>query len=160
MNFNKVIIVGRMTADPELRTISSGNSVTSFGVATNRYWVNKQGERQEGTEFHNVVVWGKQAEIVNQFLKKGSLILIEGRLQTRDWEGRDGQKRRTTEIVAQRVQFGPRSSGTSGSFSGDAQKSSKGSENDKKKSDEKIPEINIDDLGENEEGIKSEDIPF
>jgi|AntAceMinimDraft_17_1070374.scaffolds.fasta_scaffold194858_2 single-strand DNA-binding protein len=160
MNFNKVIIVGRMTADPELRTVSSGNSVTSFGVATNRYWVNKQGERQEGTEFHNVVVWGKQAEIVNQFLKKGSLILIEGRLQTRDWEGRDGQKRRTTEIVAQRVQFGPRSSGTSSSFSGDTQRSSKGSESDKKKSDEKIPEINIDDLGENEEGIKSEDIPF
>lgn len=154
MNLNRVVIIGRMTADPELRTTSTGKSVTSFGVATNRYWTNNQGERQEETEFHNVVVWGRQAEVVNQFLKKGSLIMIEGRLQTRDWEGKDGQKRRTTEIVTRNIQFGPKSdSGASSSFSSDAKGKKKSKTNE-----EDVPEIDIDDLGGDEDEIKGEDV--
>ncbi|MBI2010629.1 MAG: single-stranded DNA-binding protein [Candidatus Colwellbacteria bacterium] len=108
MNLNKVFIAGRLTSDPELRTTPSGAHVTSFSVATNRNWTDKNGERKESTEFHNVVLWGRQAEIVNQFLKKGALILVEGRLQTRSWEGKDGQTRRTTEIIGERIQLGPR----------------------------------------------------
>ena len=108
MNLNKVFIIGRITADPELRTTPSGDHVVSFSIATNRYWRTKEGERKENTEFHNVVVWGRQAEVVNQFSKKGSVIMIEGRLQTRAWEGKDGQTRRTTEIVAENIQLGPR----------------------------------------------------
>jgi single-strand DNA-binding protein len=158
MNLNKAIIVGRMTVDPELRTTSGGKSVTSFGVATNRYWSNSQGERQEETEFHNVVAWGRQAEIVSQFLKKGSLIMIEGRLQTRDWQGKDGGNRRTTEIIAENIQFGPKSSGgnyDNSSFKNNSSK--KDDDGDVEKDD--VPEIDIDDLGEEEE-IKGEDIPF
>lgn len=108
MNLNKVLIAGRLTSDPDLRTTPSGSHVASFSVATNRNWTDKNGERKESTEFHNVVVWGRQADIVNQFLKKGALILVEGRLQTRTWEGRDGQTRRTTEIIGERIQLGPR----------------------------------------------------
>jgi len=151
MNLNKVIIIGRMTVDPELKNTSSGNAVTNFSVATNRYWTNNDGEKQEETQFHNVVVWGRQAEVVNQFLSKGSLIMIEGRLQTRTWEGQDGQKRRTTEIVAQNIQFGPKSSNKKG-FSG--------GKNVDQDAEDDVPEIDIDDLGEEEDEIKGEDIPF
>jgi len=108
MNLNKVFIVGRLTSDPELRTTPSGMEVATIGVATNRNWVDRQGEKKESTEFHNVVIWGRQANIVKQFLNKGSMILIEGRLQTRTWEGKDGQTRRTTEVIAERIQLGPK----------------------------------------------------
>src|SRR3990167_11407629 len=108
MNLNKVFIIGRLTADPELRTTPSGDHVASFSIATNRYWRTKEGERKESTEFHNIVAWGRQAEVINQFSKKGSVIMIEGRLQTRAWEGKDGQTRRPTEIVAENIQLGPR----------------------------------------------------
>ncbi|MDP2704114.1 MAG: single-stranded DNA-binding protein [bacterium] len=108
MNLNKVFLIGRLTVDPGLRSTQSGQAVTSFGLATNRVWNDKSGQRQEDTEFHNIVVWGRQAEIVSQYLKKGSMALIEGRLQTRTWQDAQGQKRRTTEIIADRVQFGPR----------------------------------------------------
>ncbi|PIT92679.1 MAG: single-stranded DNA-binding protein [Candidatus Harrisonbacteria bacterium CG10_big_fil_rev_8_21_14_0_10_42_17] len=111
MNLNKVFILGRLTADPQLRSTGSGQNVASFGLATNRVWNNKDGQRQESTEFHNIVVWGRQAEIASQFLAKGSLALIEGRMQTRGWTDNQGQKRRTTEIVAERIQLGPRSGG-------------------------------------------------
>jgi len=100
-----------MTADPLLRQTAAGAAVTSFGVATNRVWKDKAGIDQKEVEFHNVVVWGRQAEVVSKFLTKGALVLVEGRLQTRDWEGKDGQKRKTTEIIAERVQFGPRAGG-------------------------------------------------
>ncbi|MDP2651018.1 MAG: single-stranded DNA-binding protein, partial [bacterium] len=112
MNLNKVFVAGRLTADPELRTTPGGAHVISFSVATNRVWTDKNGGRKEETEFHNVVAWGRQAEVVSQFLKKGGLILVEGRLQTRSWEGKDGQTRRTTEIVAERVQLGPKTGST------------------------------------------------
>ncbi len=113
MNLNKAIIAGRMTADPQLRQTAGGAAVTSFGVATNRVWKDKAGIDQKEVEFHNVVVWGRQAEIVSKFLTKGALILVEGRLQTRDWEGKDGLKRKTTEIIAEHIQFGPRAGGAS-----------------------------------------------
>jgi len=108
MDLNKVMLIGRLTADPELRTIPNGQSVATFGLATNRRWTDRDGQKQQSVEFHNIVVWGRQAETTSQFLKKGAMAYIEGRLQTRSWDGQDGQKRRTTEIVAERVQFGPR----------------------------------------------------
>ncbi len=112
MNLNKVFIIGNLTRDPELRTLPSGGSVTSFGVATNRVWKNQQGEKQEDVQFHNIVVFGKQADIVAQYLKKGSSILVEGRIQNRSWEAQDGTKRNRSEIVAERIQFGPKRTGS------------------------------------------------
>lgn len=109
MNLNKVIIAGRLTADPQLRTTPTGQQVASFSVATNRNWTAPDGRKQEAVEFHNVVVWGRQADIVSRFMNKGSLILVEGRLQTRSWDDKQGQRRKTTEIVGERIQFGPRS---------------------------------------------------
>ena len=113
MNLNKVLIVGRVTADLQLRTTATGQSVSSFGVATNRVWTDKAGAKQEETEFHNVVVWGRQAEIAVKFLTKGSLVLVEGRLQTRSWQDKQGQARKSTEIICERLQLGPRPSTSS-----------------------------------------------
>ena len=96
---NKVILVGRLGRDPELRHTPSGTAVANFSLATDERWTSN-GETQSRTEWHNIVVWSKLAEICNQYLTKGRLIFIEGRLQTRDWEDKDGNKRRTTEIVA------------------------------------------------------------
>src|SRR3989344_3871784 len=114
MNLNKVFIIGRLTADPQLRTTPSGQSVGSFSIATNRTWNDKSGKRQDQTEFHNVVAWGRQAEIASQFLTKGSMVLIEGRLQTRSWQDKQGQTRKTTEIICERLQLGPRPAGDGG----------------------------------------------
>ena len=109
MSLNKVMLIGRLTRDPEMRYTPSGQPVTSFSIATNRYGGGGDGERREFTDYHNIVAWniGKRnlAEIVAQYTKKGSLVYVEGRLQTRSWEGQDGQKRRTTEVVASDVQF-------------------------------------------------------
>lgn len=113
MNLNKVFIIGRLTTDPQPRVTPSGERVVTLGVATNRVWSDKSGNRKEAAEFHNVVLWGRQADIVSQFLTKGSIIFIEGRLQTRVWEGKDGIKRRTTEIIGERIQLGPRPAGGS-----------------------------------------------
>ena len=98
-DLNKVMIIGNLTRDPELRTTQSGQNVASFGVATNRTWKNASGEQQEQVEFHNIVVWGRLAEICQQYLAKGRRAYFEGRLQTRDWEAQDGSKRQRTEIV-------------------------------------------------------------
>jgi single-strand DNA-binding protein len=105
MYLNKATIIGNLTRDPELKALPSGMSVASFSVATNRVWRDKEGKKQESADFHNIVVFGRQAETVNQYLKKGSQVLIEGRIQTRSWE-KDGEKKYRTEIVAERVQFG------------------------------------------------------
>lgn len=99
-DLNKAMIIGNLTRDPELKTIPSGQQVASFGVATNRQWKNQQGEKQEAAEFHNVVVWGKLAEICSQYLAKGRRAYFEGRLQTDQWEAQDGSKRSRTQIVA------------------------------------------------------------
>jgi len=108
MNLNKIFLVGRLTQDPETRTTSSGQMVCSFGLATNRIWNNQNKERQEQTEFHNIVLWQRLAEIASQYLNKGSLILVEGRIQTRSWEDQTGNKRYKTEVVAENIQMGPR----------------------------------------------------
>ncbi|MBI2368997.1 MAG: single-stranded DNA-binding protein [Deltaproteobacteria bacterium] len=97
---NKVILIGRLGADPEVRYTSSGTAVANFNLATNETWVNKNGERQERTEWHRIVAWGKLGEICREHLAKGKQVYIEGRLQTRSWDDRDGNKRHTTEIVA------------------------------------------------------------
>jgi single-strand DNA-binding protein len=102
---NKVIIVGRLGADPEVKTVSNGNTVTRLSVATSENWNDKDGQKQERTEWHRVVVWGKLAELCGKYLSKGRQVYLEGRLQTRSWEDQQGQKRYTTEIVANTVQF-------------------------------------------------------
>ncbi len=161
MDLNKVFIIGRLTGDPELRNTTSGTAVTNFSVATNRVWKDQAGAKQEQTEFHNVVVWGRQAEITHQFLKKGATVFVEGRLQTRKWEGKDGQTRYRTEVVADRVQFGPGSAGGVGGgnptapgggnrpYGGAAKPASM-------PQPESVPEIQVEDGIE----IDSGDIPF
>ena len=111
MNFNKAFVLGNVTRDPELRTTPGGQNVCSFGIATNRVWRDQSGQRQEQVEFHNIVAWGRLAQICSQYLKKGSLVFIEGRIQTRSWQAQDGQKRFRTEIVAENMQLGPRGGG-------------------------------------------------
>lgn len=111
MNLNKVFLIGNLTRDPELRQIPSGQALCSFGIATNRvFFDNASGQKKEDVQFHNIVAWGKQAELVHQYLQKGRLACIEGRLQTRSWQDPQGVKHWRTEIIAERVQFGPRSS--------------------------------------------------
>ncbi|MCX6807742.1 MAG: single-stranded DNA-binding protein [Patescibacteria group bacterium] len=102
-SLNLAQIIGNLTRDPELRQTPNGQSVCTVGVATNRSWTDQSGQKQEQAEFHNVVVWGKLAEICAQYLKKGQKVYFAGRMQTREWEGQDGQKRRTTEIVADQM---------------------------------------------------------
>ena len=114
MYLNKAMVIGNLTRDPEVKALPSGAKVCSFSVATNRVWKDKNGAKQEAADYHNIVVFGRQAETAGQYLKKGSSVLVEGRMQTRSWDGADGQKKYRTEVVADRVQFGPRSSGTSG----------------------------------------------
>lgn len=115
-DFNQAIVLGNLTKEPEVRTTANGQTVASFSIATNRRWTDKAGEKQEAVEFHNVVVWGKLADIAGQILYKGRKALIVGRLQTRSWEGQDGVKRSTTEIVGQELSaLGPSKSGVGGS---------------------------------------------
>lgn len=103
MNLNKAMIIGNLTRDPEIRTTPTGQSVASFSVATNQIWTDQQGQKHDRAEFHNIVAWRRLAEIVGQYLKKGSKVYIEGRLQTRDWVGQDGVKRYRTEIIAENM---------------------------------------------------------
>lgn len=114
MYLNKVLLYGNLTRDPELRALPSGMNVVNFSIATNRVFRDRDGKKQEQTDFHNVVVFGRQADTVNQYLKKGNGVFVEGRLQTRSWE-KDGQKMYRTEVVADRVQFGPRGGAGGGS---------------------------------------------
>jgi single-strand DNA-binding protein len=111
MYLNKAIVIGNLTRDPEMRSLPSGVKVCSFALATNRVWKDKNGARQEDTQYHNCVVFGTQAETVSQYLRKGSSALVEGRMQTRSWDAADGKKQYRTEIVADRVQFGQRPAG-------------------------------------------------
>jgi len=151
MYLNKAIVIGNLTRDPEIRSLPSGIKVCSFSLATNRVWKDKTGVRQESTDYHNVVVFGRQAETVAQYMKKGSSMLVEGRMQTRSWEDKNsGEKKYRTEIVADRTQFGPKSNGTNlGTFNTESKKTSnvKGSEE-------------VDTIEYPEEDINPEDIPF
>lgn len=142
------MIYGNLTRDPEMKALPSGMNVTSFSLATNRVYNDRDGKRQEQTDYHNIVVFGRQAETVNQYLKKGAGAFVEGRIQTRSWE-KDGVKQYRTEIVADRVQFGPRSGGDSG-----ASASNNASAN--APSDDKAPAM----PDYPEEDINPEDIPF
>lgn len=138
MNVNKVIVVGNLTRDPETKTIPSGQSVTSFGLATNRFWTDREsGEKKKQAEYHNIIAWGKLGEIVQQFLKKGSLAYIEGRLQTRSWQDQQGNKKFRTEIVAEKLQLGPRSGAPSEKFQPDESSQEKNIETD---------EINVEEI--------------
>ena len=111
MYLNKAIIIGNLTRDPEIRSIPSGMQVCSFSIATNRVYKDKEGNKKEQADFHNIVVFGRQAETCGQYLKKGQTAMVEGRIQTRSWDDKDGQKKYRTEIVADRVQFGPKAGG-------------------------------------------------
>lgn len=106
-NFNKVILVGNITADIELKETPSGAKVASFSIATNRYWKNKEGMKESNATFHNIVAWNRTAEVVAEFTKKGSKILVEGYLDNRSWEAEDGSKRYRTEVVAESIQLLP-----------------------------------------------------
>ena len=114
MYLNKAMIIGNLTQDPELKSLPSGVQVANFSIATNRQYTDKDGNKQEQTEFHNIVVFGRQAETSSQYLNKGQQAYVEGRLQTRSWEGQDGNKKYRTEIIAERVQFGQNASNSGG----------------------------------------------
>lgn len=148
MYLNKAIVYGNLTRDPEVRALPSGIQVCSFSVATNRVYKDKNGAKQEQADFHNIVVFGRQAETAGQYLKKGSSVLVEGRMQTRSWDDKDGQKKYRTEIVADRVQFGPRSGGASNG-------SSLASKKEDKQEKDESPAIEYP-----EEQINADDIPF
>jgi len=149
MYFNRAIIIGNLTRDPELRSLSSGVQVATMGVATNRVWKDKSGAKQESTDYHNVVVFGRQAETSAQYLRKGASVLVEGRMQTRSWDAADGTKKYRTEVVADRIQFGPRREGGAPS-SAKATEGKPADTNDTPPIDETIdyPEdnVNVDDI--------------
>lgn len=154
MNLNKIFIIGNITRDPEVRATPNGQSVATISVATNRQWTDQQGQKKSEVEYHNVVLWRRLAEIAGQYLKKGSLVMIEGRIKTRSWEDQNGQKRYATEIVAENMQMGPKGAGGGSRDSYSGPQSSPQGENQETK--ETIPEIDID----GEEKVKPEDIPF
>lgn len=147
MYLNKAMVIGNLTRDPEIRALPSGVKVASFSVATNRVWKDKNGVKQENVDYHNIVVFGKQADIVGQYMKKGSSILVEGRMQTRSWDDASGVKKYRTEIVADRVQFGPRRDASPGGYSAPS---------DAPQEDKKA----LDTIEYPEEEINPEDIPF
>ncbi len=148
MYLNKALIVGNLTRDPELKAIPSGVKVSSFSVATNRVWKDKDGNKKEAADFHNIVVFGRQAETVAQYMKKGSQVLIEGRMQTRSWDdAATGTKKYRTEIIADRVQFG--SSGSNSPRAAAPVVDSK-----------KEAESELDTIEYPDEQINAEDIPF
>lgn len=151
MYLNKAMIIGNLTRDPELKSLPSGIKVCNFSVATNRVWYDKEKGKQENTDYHNVVVFGRTAETVAQYMKKGSSILVEGRMQTRSWDA-DGGKKYRTEIVADTVQFGPRSSG-GGNYAG----VNSNQQNDEPK-EMKAPELET--IEYPEDDINPDDIPF
>lgn len=147
MYLNKAILVGNLTRDPEKKALPSGITVTSFSIATNRVWV-KDGQKQESTDYHNIVVFGRQAETSAQYLKKGQNVMVEGRIQTRSWDDADGKKNYRTEIVADRVQFGPKSGGGGSTGSTDAE------------APQEAPKDDGNQIDYPEDDINPEDIPF
>lgn len=152
MYLNKALIIGNLTRDPELKTLPSGIKVCSFSVATNRVWKDQNGVKQEAADYHNVVVFGRQAETVAQYMKKGSNLLVEGRMQTRSWDDQaTGTKKYRTEVVADRVQFGNSNSGGSSSSSSAPKQSASKEDSD---------DNGLDTIDYPQDEITSEDIPF
>lgn len=150
MYMNKALLIGNLTRDPEVKALPSGIKVASFSVATNRVYKDAQGQRKESTDYHNVVVFGRQAETAGQYLKKGQSVLVEGRMQTRSWDGPDGQKKYRTEIVADRVQFGPKAGASGGKAAASAPEEDSGGGKGGKDVPVEYPT----------EEINPEDIPF
>lgn len=173
MNLNKVYLIGRLASDPEFRTTPSGQEVANLRMVTNRIWNDQSGQRNESPEFHSVVVWGRLAQIANQYLNKGSIVMIEGRLQTRSWEGQDGVKRYRTEVVAENLQLGPKKREAGGAdqpFSANQPAERAGDSKNKEglssqaSAKEEIPIVNENeppsDSEIEEEEIKLKDVPF
>ncbi|MEI6057984.1 MAG: single-stranded DNA-binding protein [bacterium] len=162
MYLNKAFIIGNLTKDPEVRALPSGAKVCSFSVATNRVWKDKNGARQESADFHNIVVFGRQAETASQYLRKGSGVLVEGRMQTRSWDGQDGAKKYRTEIVADRVQFGarPGSAGSTGGAGTSSAGSSAGSASTPAGAAHDKEQPPMDSIEYPEDEINPDDIPF
>lgn len=156
MYLNKALIIGNLTRDPELRALPSGIQVASLSVATNRVWKDKNGAKQESSDFHNVVVFGRQAETSAQYLKKGQQVMVEGRIQTRSWDDKStGEKKYRTEIVADRVQFGNKPGGAgagSSTGAGDNAPKSTGGKGGKAEA--------VDTIDYPTDEINPEDIPF
>ena len=162
MNLNKVQLIGRLTRDPELRTTPSGQTVTTVGIATNRTWNDKAGQKQEKSEFHNIVIWGRLAEIAGQYLTKGQEVYFEGRLETRSYTGKDGVERKTTDIVAENMQMGQRAQGSSGPrpapmAMGAAAATPRPTAQQQTPMAEELPTINLD---EEQDEVRLEDVPF
>lgn len=164
MSLNKVLLIGNLTRDPELRSTPSGQSVANFSIATNRVWKDPQtGERKEAAEFHNIVMWRRLAEIAGQYLRKGSKIFLEGRLQTRSWQDQSGNKKYMTEIIAENMQMLDRKPQGGSPYQPASQEFSPSSMPAQSASQstplqpEEIPTIQID---ENQDEVKIEDIPF
>jgi single-strand DNA-binding protein len=151
MYLNKAFLYGNLTRDPELKALPSGSKVVSFSIATNRTYKDKEGRKQESVEFHNIVSFGKQAELIHQYCKKGKPLFIEGRIQTRSWDGADGKKNYRTEIVVDNFQFGPAAGGSLAARSED--------KTSPKQADEQ-PEAPLDSIQYPEEDINPDDIPF
>lgn len=158
-SFNQAIVMGNLTRDPEVRSTPSGQQVASFGVATNRSWVDGSGERKEVAEFHNIVAWGKLGELVGQYLAKGRKVMVVGRLQTQSWE-KDGVKHQRTEIVANDVNFLDRPGDGGGEYSSEAGSpaSSSGAGSAPSQSDKK-KDVVIEDL-KDDEPVNLDEIPF
>ena len=158
MYLNKAFLYGNLTRDPEIRALPSGQQVASFSIATNRTYKNKEGAKQESVEYHNVVAFGRQAELIGQYVKKGKPLFIEGRIQTRSWES-EGKKNYRTEIVVENFQFGPDASrGAGGASSGGGDFSSAPA-----REDHTAPSSGKSEAGEiqyPDEDINPEDIPF
>lgn len=150
MYLNKVLLYGNLTRDPEVKALPSGQQVASFGLATNRTFTNKEGQKQEQTEFHNIVAFGRTAEVMGQYLKKGRPVFIEGRLQTRSWES-EGKKNYRTEIVVDTFQFGPQAGGAGERGAYAAGGAAAGAA---------APEVAASAIEYPEEEINPEDIPF
>ena len=156
MNINKVTLIGRLTRDPEVRTTPSGQTVATVGLATSRKYTDKSGQKQEKTEFHNIVLWGKQAEVVGQYMTKGQEAYFEGRLETRKFTGKDGVERKTTDIVAEKFEFGSKPQGSGGGYAPKANFAGP-KKDEQPQPEEEIPTINLD---EDQSEIKIEDVPF
>ena len=157
MYLNRAIVIGNLTRDPEVKSLPSGIKVTTFSVATNRVWKDKNGAKQESADYHNVVVFGRQAETAGQYLKKGQTAMVEGRMQTRSWDDASGVKKYRTEIVADRVQFGPKG-GPVGAGGGFAPQAGTSAPKSAPMDDQKAPPMDA--IEYPEEEINPDDIPF
>jgi single-strand DNA-binding protein len=152
MYINKAILVGNLTRDPEKKALPSGMTVTSFSIATNRTWKDKDGKKQESVDYHNIVIFGKPADTAAQYLKKGQSVFVEGRIQTRSWDDKDGKKQYRTEIVADSFQFGPKTGGAG--FEGGSPAQERPSE------PTDTPEMSSGSIDYPADDINPEDIPF